>query len=433
MKLSRRHFQIKRTALLLIILAGGCAPIVARAPFAARPDTVEAGDLLGPFSGHVLDAVSNKPVAGAIVQGSWSFEIGRGLTAPAGSFVATIITDSDGKYVIPRLPDAPNVDARVAGFTLIVYKRGYVAYRSDRVFDSDRPRSNFYQTRNDVALERMSPLVSRVKHVRFVGGTGELKRALGSEFVEASLELTEGAPKPKTNAAPEGPPLDVSVLLSVDELRAVTGFNGAFITERLGDYPTSSQYDSRHFKAKDRPETYDAALRVWKLPPTAADARYGKLLAEIPHAEEKNEMGDRSLRGYDGRIVAIAVEDRARGVVIELTCGLDQCRDADQAAAILGRVLARADKLGAPLPSTAPTEAQPEKSEKQPPAEKPTEAQPETQPEKSATPDGKPETPAEKPETPPEKQQEKQQEKQPETPPAEDENQFKLKPPELKR
>jgi hypothetical protein len=404
MKLSSRPIQIKRTACLLIVVGGlGCAPVVARAPFAARPDTVEAGDLLGPYSGQVVDVVSGKPVAGALVQGSWSFEVGRGLTGPAGAQVTTITTDADGRYVIPRLPEVPAASARVASFTLIVYKRGYVAYRSDRVFDSDRPRWNFFQSRNLIQLERMTPLVSRVKHVRFVGGTGELKRALGSEIVEASLELTTGAPKAAVAVAPVGPLLDVSVLLSVDELRAVTGFGGGFNIEKLGDYPTSESYDSRHFKATNRPESYDAAIRVWRLPPTAADARYLKLMTEIPHAEEKDEMGDRSLRGYDGRIVAVAAEDRARGVVIELTCGLDQCRDADQAAALLRRVLARADKLGAT--TAKPTEAAP--PENAPSENAPAES--EGAPEKS-------EAPAKPAETPPP-----------------EENPFKLRPPELKR
>ena len=419
MKLSSQPIQIKRTALLLIVApfvaASGCAPVVARAPFAARPDTVEAGDLLGPFSGQVVDVVSGKPVAGALVQASWSFEVGRGLTAPAGAQVTTITTDSDGRYVVPRLPEVPSASARVASFTLIVYKRGYIAYRSDRVFDSDRPRWNFFQSRNVIQLERMTPLVSRVKHVRFIGGTGELKRALGSEVVEASLELTEGAPRARTAAQPSGPPLDVSVLLSVDELRAVTGFGGGFTIEKLGDYPTSESYDSRHFKATNRPETYDAAIRVWKLPPTAAEARYLKLMTEIPHAEEKNEMGDRSLRGYDGRIVAVAVEDRARGVVIELTCGLDQCRDADQAVALLRRVLARDDKLG--TTAVKPTESAPEPSEKPSEGAPPTENAPTEKPAEHAAPE---ET------TPP-------AESKPSTEPPPEENEFKLRPPELKR
>jgi hypothetical protein len=416
MKLSSQPLQIKPTTRLLIVVAAvgvvcnACAPVVARAPFAARPDTVEPGDLLGPYSGQVVDVVSGKPIAGALVQGSWSFEVGHGLTAPAGAQVTTITTDSDGRYLMPRLPEVPAASARVASFTLIVYKRGYVAYRSDRVFDSDRPRWNFFQSRNLIQLERMTPLVSRVKHVRFVGGTGELKRALGSEIVEASLELTTGAPKPK-QVTPAGPLLDASVLLSVDELRAVTGFGGSFTVEKLGDYATSESYDSRHFKATNRPETYDAAVRVWRLPPTAADARYLKLMTEIPHAEEKNEMGDRSLRGYDGRIVAVAAEDRARGVVIELTCGLDQCRDADQATALLRRVLARADKLGNTV--NKPTEAAPET----PATENPTETPPQEKSKGETKPE--PANPPEEPAKPVE--------------PAPEENQFKLRPPELKR
>src|SRR5271154_1676800 len=136
MKLSSPTFPIKRTTLLLITAGGiagaGGAPIVARAPFAARPDTVEPGDLLGPYSGQIVDVISGKPISGALVQGSWSFEIGQALTAPAGAQVTTISSDADGRYVVPRLPEVPAVSARVASFTLIVYKRGYVAYRSDR-------------------------------------------------------------------------------------------------------------------------------------------------------------------------------------------------------------------------------------------------------------------------------------------------------------
>ena len=168
-----------------------------------------------------------------------------------------------------------------------------------------------------------------------------------------------------------------------------------FTVDKLADLPTTSSYDSRHFKAVGKPETFDAALRVWKLAPDAADARYAKLLAEVPHAERKDEVGDRSLRGYDGRIVAVAALDHAHGVVVELTCGLDQCRDADQAAALLRRVLARADRLGQrtgaavePVEEGKPKEAQPVETR---PESKPTEE------------------------------------------PAEDEKPFQLKQPELKR
>ena len=385
MSIPSPRFAIKPTPLLLILgaaLGSGCAPAIAQAPFSARPDTVMPGDLLGAFDGQVLDAQSGKPVSGAIVQASWAFESGRGLTAPAGGSVATVATDSDGRYLIERLGDLPSSRARVIAVTVVVYQKGYVAYRSDRVFDNAtggaRARTDFSQHNNVVKLDRWSGALSHVKHVRFVGGSGPLKHALGSEVVEASLELSAGPLQAKPTpvaAEPEGtPPLDATSLLSVDELRAVTGYAGELTVDKLADLPTTSTYDSRHFKAVGKPETFDAALRVWKLGPDAADARFAKLLAEVPHAERKNEVADQSLRGYDGRIVAVAAVDHAHGVVIELTCGLDQCRDADQAAGILRRVMARADRLGQPMVSPV-EEAKPK--EDKPAEAKPTEPPPE--------------------------------------------------------
>jgi len=409
MRIPRPTIHFKPTRLLFIFgalgLWAGCAPAIAQAPFPARPDTVMPGDLLGAFDGQVVDAQSGKPIAGAIVQASWAFETGRGLVAPAGGSVTTVATDNDGRYVIDRLSDLPSARARVAAVTVVVYERGYVAYRSDRVFDNAvggaRARTDFSQHQNKVKLDRWSGTYSHVKHVRFVGGSGPLKRALGSEVVEASLELAAGPKKPSAATAeperPSAPPLDAGVLLSVDELRAVTGYSGELAVEKLADLPTTSSYDSRHFKAVGKPETYDAAVRAWKLAPDAADARFAKLLTEVPHAERRDEMGSGSLRGFDGRIVAVAALDHARGVVIEFTCGLDQCRDADQAAAILKRMLARAERLGQPAPPPSVEEEKPTET----PTPEPAKTEPTPEPPKSEEPF--------------------------------DDNQFKLKPPELKR
>src|SRR4051794_34162360 len=187
MSIPSPRIAIKPTTLLLILggaMWAGCAPAIAQAPFSARPDTVMPGDLLGEFDGQVLDAQSGKPVTGAIVQASWAFETGRGLTAPAGGAVVTVATDADGRYLIERLGDLPSSRARIVGVTLVVYERGYVAYRSDRVFDNGaggaRARTDFSQHNNLVKLDRWSGALSHVKHVRFVGGSGPLKHALGS-------------------------------------------------------------------------------------------------------------------------------------------------------------------------------------------------------------------------------------------------------------
>jgi hypothetical protein len=349
---------------------------------------VVRGDWRGPFDGRVVDAASGQAITGALVFASWGFELGRGLVAPAGAVTATVETDADGSYEVPRLATWPG-RARAAKFTLIIYKNGYVAYRSDRRFEDLSERHDFVQRGNVARLERFPSGQSHARHVLFVGGGGALKRALAGEAVQASLET---AVPLRAAPAAAGPPLDATTLLSEDELRAATGYQGAFSVGRLGDLPQSPTYDSKHFRAEGKPESFDAAIRVWKLGGGAAE-RYEALLKEVPHAEARNELGDRSLRGWDGRILAAAALDEAHGIVVELTCGVDLCRDAAQAVGLLRRVLSRAERLGgAPAEETHPEEKPPE--EKRPEEKRPEEA--------------------------------------PEAPPAE-EQPFRLRPPELHR
>ena len=50
----------------------GCGPIVSEAPFRSRPDTLAPAELLGPYSGQVLDADTEKPIEGALVSAAWA-------------------------------------------------------------------------------------------------------------------------------------------------------------------------------------------------------------------------------------------------------------------------------------------------------------------------------------------------------------------------
>jgi hypothetical protein len=351
---------------VLIGSATGCAPLVAEAPFPARPDTVEPGDLLGPFDGRVLDAATGKPVAGAVVWASWGFEVGRGLSAPAGAVTAHVETDSDGRYVIPRLAETPDDQRRVVRFTLVIYKRGYIAYRSDRRFEDISPRRDFSQRMNVVRLDRFPVGASHVRHVRFVGGGGPLKVALAPEIMQASLELTEAATLAgESSATIEGEmkPLDAGPLLSLDELRAATGFTGEMVIDRLADLPRSPTYDSKHFRATGKPESFDAAVRVWKMPTAKmAESRYERIVAELAKADVRDELGDRSVRGTEGRILGVVVLDRERAAVLQLSCGADLCRDHELAVSIVRRILPRIDRLG----SGAAVEEQPPTSKEEP-------------------------------------------------------------------
>jgi hypothetical protein len=315
--------------LCFALLAVGCAPIVDRAPFPDRPDSLRSGDLLGPFDGLVLDAETERPVGGATVSASWAFERGVGLTGPLGAREVVVETGADGRYRISSLKDLPKgASTRVRRFTLIVYHRGHVGWRSDRRFPSGEARRDFSQRGNRVRLEKWLPEYKHYSHLVYLGGGDAIRAASAWEVQPASLELEGTAPAASESGKPTGPrALDVAGLLSEDEVRGVTGYAGAFEIGKLTDLPSTEFYDSRHFKATGKPETYDVALRVWLLGTTAAEAQYRKLLGELPGATTADEIGDASLRAKTQQVGGVAFLLRERGAVVSVTCGVNQCPD----------------------------------------------------------------------------------------------------------
>ena len=139
----------------LAALVSSCGPVVENAPFSARPDTLRPGDLLGPFDGLVVDGETDHPLAGVVVAGAWAFERGIGLQGPAAALEAVAETGADGRYRLKIPEDLPRGDGvRLRRFTLIAYRRGYVAWRSDGIFPTGEPRSDFAQQGTRVRLEK---------------------------------------------------------------------------------------------------------------------------------------------------------------------------------------------------------------------------------------------------------------------------------------
>jgi hypothetical protein len=368
------------TTLLLLVAAlaasGGCGPLVETAPFAVRPDSVRPGDLLGPYDGIVLDADSDRPIAGATVAASWGFENGVGFHAPSGAREVVVQTGADGRYTIPHLDDLPEgASARIRRFTLIVYHRGHVAWRSDRVFPGQMRRRDFSQRGNRVRLDRWQPSNRHAANLLFLGGGPKIRLAAAWELQAAALEL-EGERVPATaHAAAETTPavlspLDVSKLLSDEEIRGVTGYVGKFEDGKLTDLPTTEFYDSRHFKALGRPESFDVGLRVWRLGPAASEVQYGKLQTTLPGAHATDEVGDASFRAQSGEIGGLVFLVRERGVVVSMTCGSGQCTEPAQLVKLAKLVESRLPELPAEQPRPAaetPSTAEPDN-----PAVKPT-------------------------------------------------------------
>src|SRR6185436_20917950 len=89
----------------LLFLLSGWGPMIEAAPFPVRPDSVRPADLLGPYDGIVLDADTDRPIAGATVAAAWAFERGIGFQAPAGAHEFVTETGADGRYIIPKLDE----------------------------------------------------------------------------------------------------------------------------------------------------------------------------------------------------------------------------------------------------------------------------------------------------------------------------------------
>ncbi len=336
-------------AIPMLALAACAAPAARVAPFRYRPDSVASGELRGPFSGRVVDGVNDQPVAGALVYATWSFESGYGVSTAAGFRQYLTSTDASGYYRVPRLDKLAKdktrlgPGARLTNFHLVIYKRGFVAYRSDRRFPDMGPRRDFSQMHHRVRLERWRHDFSHAQHLRYVGGGPALTSLTEWEAEDAAAELSGTSRKPQFGAnlvRRPGSAIVAARLISSPEIKAITGYGGAFETGPLGDQPDTDRYSSQHFKAMGRPESADIAVRLWKLPLKAAKARYQSFIDSLPNTQQTNEIATRSLRAVERNakrrfdIHGIAFIDEKRGVVMLMTCGETQCTTADKAAAI---------------------------------------------------------------------------------------------------
>ena len=321
---------------LAAVIAGCGGGQVRTAPFRVRPDSVDPGSLVGPFDGKVVDSRSGDPVAGALVYATWTFQTGYGLQAPAGFREAVTSTDANGRYQVAAVPDMPD-DSHLTDFFLVIYKRGYVAYRSDRRFEDLGPRLDFAQHQNQVRMDRWRNDYSHVRHLRYVGGGSALMVLTSWEAEEAAAELTgvKEGPRVATDLVIQGRGgVSASQIVTEQDIRAMTGFDGTFETGPLNDEADTDAYSSQHFRALGQPESFDVSVRLWKLDSAAAETRYGELLESLPKVEQSDEIADKSLRATEEQIHGVAYFDRSRGVVVMLTCGVSQCKSVDALVAI---------------------------------------------------------------------------------------------------
>ena len=246
---------------------------------------------------------------------------------------------------IPTIAKHPS-GTRVTEFTLLIYKRGYIAYRSDRRFADLGARMDFAQEDNQVLLERWRNELSHARHLRFVGSGTAVSALTQWELADASAEL-EGK-RPSEDVRPgrgEGPYVVAAQLLTDADIKARTKYDGQFETGPLSDEPDTAVYSSQHFKALNRPETWDIAIRVWRLEPAKAQERYDELSAQLPGMVEKDEVASRSFQAVENDIRGVGFLDGPRGVVVLITCGISQCASVEDAVAIAQTVYTKLKQL----------------------------------------------------------------------------------------
>jgi hypothetical protein len=330
------------------IATAACVDTAIRtAPFRARPDAADPGSLQGPFNGRVVDATTHAPIAGALVYASWTFERGTGLAEPAGAKDFVGSTDAAGNYKVPKLDRLPH-GTRATEFTLLVYKRGFIAYRSDRRFTDLGLRMDFAQSDNQVLLERWRNELSHARHLRFVGAGTAVAALTQWEIGDASAELDGRRAHNADDLRPgraEGQYVVAAQLLTETDIKARTKYDGGFETGPLSDEPDTATYSSQHFKALGRSETWDVALRVWRLDPGKAGERYDELLTQLPGITEKDDVANRSFIATENDIRGVGFLDAPRGIVVLLTCGSNQCISQDDATALAQVIYGRIKTL----------------------------------------------------------------------------------------
>ena len=362
----------------LAVLFGGCRSVLppVPAPFPRVPGSARPGDLRGPFTGRVVDAGTHRGIAGATVVGVWIFREGPGVGSPAGYRRVVVRTNLSGRYVVPRIDRVGGVGWRlvrqggvlapVAGehgpsaggwlseFVLLVYKPGYVAYRSDRIFGSGAPRRDFVQHDNLVRLERWSSAYRHADHVRFMGMVGLLGQD-GRHEVELARQEEMGAgsggegqgrstPQARQKLAPSSIP-DLRKLVTPDDLAILFGVKGVYEVGRLPTMPRSWNADSLYLRAVGRSERYDFAVRVWRYPASRVKLEYQRMLQTYPKAHEVNQVGDASFTAENPNVLGHVFLLKREGLVVSVTCGRDLCQNHEGLLRACRLVEYRLDKL----------------------------------------------------------------------------------------
>lgn len=349
----------------VVLLLVACSPLVRDARFGGARDHVADVALTGPFNGQVVDSTTNAPVGDATVVGVWSYDRGDGLVGPAGSETFVARTDRAGRYRVPLAPEKIRGRAvRLVDFTLFVYKRGYVAYRSDVPYDRGR-RAQFVARHNKVALRKWAGTDSHADHLVMLSPPPEIERLTSWERTPANAALlramTGATQEPEVGPTPTALEwLDATALLPPEEVRRRTGYSEAFQVTEFADLARTHFYHGVHLRAVDREEVWDIGYRVWRDPPGGLEPVLETFKVTLPGVEPTPDITPETYVFDSESVRAVAFLDREKKIGVLLTCGGMQCADIETALILAGYLRDHLDGLkSVPVPTGAATNPTP--------------------------------------------------------------------------
>lgn len=117
------------------------------------------------ISGRVIDAESQQPIDDAVVLAQWTKTHGFGEYYHTVYKIEETETDKNGKFSIAGVY-SPFVDKPM----LVIYKRGYIAWRNDLVFPSFSKRKDYeiWQDNYEYRLDKFKKGFSRDQHHLFL-------------------------------------------------------------------------------------------------------------------------------------------------------------------------------------------------------------------------------------------------------------------------
>lgn len=325
-----------RLVALLALFATQCSPTIRPAKFLGARDYPTPAEPSGPFDGQVVDQITAEPITGATVVAVWSYDEGQGLIGPSGSDVVTLTTDIAGRYRVPPAPaHAHGPNTRLVSFELIVYKRGYVSYRSNLRSDGSS-RHDFTQRLNRVEMRKWQDSDSHAEHLLFLSPPPVLQQQVRWERNTANLDLYReqtgriphvATPEAPATDEPELQLLDATALIPESAVKLRTGYTGAFDIVALGDLPRTRFYQGLLYRAVEHETSWDFSYRVWKAPPQGLDNVRSTFAETLPDTQVTTEITPETWV-YDGdsaRVVAFL--DRDHETAVFVACLPLQCAD----------------------------------------------------------------------------------------------------------